>query len=169
MFLCTLENQTKVHNIITISITHLYFQFQKSISPTIGTILCHNKLHYVHVEVYNLNKVSFNNSNLHRTTWQLKWHIGSKKWFMANMSTKISSSNFRFSSFYKNWFLSTWNKLHGTTGSNHGGGGFDHIRGHQLYTHQHALKVIWLTIVYNMMAHEISDKDNYSKKGSPSS
>jgi hypothetical protein len=72
MFLCTLENQTKVHNIITISITHLYFQFQKSISPTIGTILCHNKLHYVHVEVYNLNKVSFNNSNLHRTTWQLK-------------------------------------------------------------------------------------------------
>ncbi len=53
-------------------------------------------------------------------------------------------------------------------GGNHGGGGFDHIGGYQLYTHQHALKVIWSTIMYNMMAHEISDKDNYSRKGFPS-
>jgi hypothetical protein len=72
MFLSTLENQTKVHSIIIVSITHLYFQFQKSLTPTIGTILCHNKLHYVDVEVYNLKKNSFNNSNLHRTTWQSK-------------------------------------------------------------------------------------------------
>lgn len=50
MFLCTLENQTKVHNVIIISITNLYFQFQKSITFTIGTILYHNKLHYIHVD-----------------------------------------------------------------------------------------------------------------------
>jgi hypothetical protein len=56
MFLGTLENQIKIHNISIVIITHLYFQFQKSISPTIGIILYHNKLHYVHVEVYNLFK-----------------------------------------------------------------------------------------------------------------
>jgi hypothetical protein len=27
-------------------------------------------------------------------------------------------------------------------GRNHNEGGFDHVRGHQLYTHQHVLKVI---------------------------
>ncbi len=45
-----------------------------------------------------------------------KWlNTMNKKWLMASMFAKISSSNFRFSSFYKNWLLSTWNKLHGTT------------------------------------------------------
>jgi hypothetical protein len=38
-------------------ITHLYFQFQKAITSIIRTFFYHNKLHYVHVEVYNLKKI----------------------------------------------------------------------------------------------------------------